>query len=159
MQGTMRTARSAVLALGLMFFGVLSAAAVTIPQSIESMTKESSDVVRGVVLSQQSQWNADHDYIYTTVKIRVAEAVKGSLAADREIEIFTPGGQVGDTGLFVEHAAVFTDGEEVVLFLGRSATFYEVTAWEQGKVTVENGTAVEKQMPLDTLINRIRAAQ
>ncbi len=159
MQGTLRTARSVMLTLGLLLLGVLPAAAVTVPQSIESMTKESSDIVRGTVVSQQSQWNADHDYIYTTVKVRVAEAVKGSLAADRVIEIFTPGGQVGDTGLFVEHAAAFTQGEEVVLFLGRHDTLYEVTAWEQGKVTVENGVAVEKQMPLDTLINRIRAAQ
>jgi len=159
MQGVIRVVQSAILGLILLLLGALSVAAVTIPQSIESMTKESSDVVRGVVMSQQSQWDANHQYIFTTVKVQVAEAIKGTLAVERQIEIFTLGGTVTDTTLTVEHAAEFADGQEVILFLGRGDNRYEVTAWEQGKVTIENGTAVEKRMPLDSLINQIKAAR
>ena len=158
MQGVIRGSRLVALSLSLLLTAALSAVAVVVPQSIETLTRESSDIVRGTVLSQQSQWDPSHQYIYTAIKVKVAEAVKGALAPDHIIEINTLGGTVDDTSLWVEHAAAFDDGQEVLLFLNRRDAAYEVTAWEQGKVTIENGAALEKGMSLDALINQIKAA-
>ncbi len=136
--------------------GVLGA---MIEQTIEQLSGNSNQIVRGDVIDMQSQWNSSHTIIYTTVVVRVSETLKGNLKIAEELTVFVPGGQVGDTGLAVEHAPQFQLDEEVLLFLNDSRGAVEVTSWEQGKYTIENGRVLEKQVAVTEFIRQIEAAE
>ena len=149
--------------LGVLFFCVclagITADAVIIPQSTVQLIENSSDVVRGKVISQNSQWNETHTSIYTEVTIEITEIVLGSVTKGAAISVYVPGGVVNDTGLRVEHAPEFKDGEDVILFLTELDNLYSVTSWEMGKFTVENANVVEKKQPVAEFINEIKAAK
>lgn len=133
--------------------------AAAVPQTTAELTANSSDVVRGEVLSLESQWNDDETFIFTIVTLRVDERYKGNVGIHSEVTILVPGGEVGEVGLGVEHAAKFEEGQEVIVFLrsiegGR----FSVTAWEQGKFTLENGQVKETQVPVASFEEEIRSA-
>lgn len=134
-----------------------SAFAVKIEQTTEQLVNNSSDVIRGKVVSTEAQWDDAHTVIFTEVSITVDELVLGSIEKGRTISVYVPGGQVGDTGLKVEHAAEFQAGEDVVVFLTPLKGIYGVTSWEMGKFTVQNGTVQEKNRPLTEFISEIKA--
>ncbi|MCH7948120.1 MAG: hypothetical protein IIC66_10020 [candidate division Zixibacteria bacterium] len=148
---------------GVLFFCVcilgITANAATIPQSTEQLVENSSDVIRGRVISQISQWNETHTTIYTDVTIEITEIVFGSVTKGATISVYVPGGIVNDTGLRVEHSPEFEDGEEVILFLTELDNLYSVTSWEMGKFRVENANVVEKNLPVSEFITEIKAAK
>ncbi len=137
----------------------ITANAATTPQSTEQLVENSSDVIRGRVISQISQWDETHVVIYTELTIKITEVVLGSVAKGATISVYVPGGIVNDTGLKVEHAPEFEDGEDVILFLTELDNLYSVTSWEMGKFRVENGNVVEKKLPVAEFINEIKAAK
>ena len=148
---------------GVLFFCVcilgITANAATIPQSTEQLVENSSDVIRGRVISQISLWNETHTMIYTDVTIEITETLLGSVAKGATISVYIPGGVVNDTGLRVEHAPEFEDGEDVILFLTELDNLYSVTSWEMGKFRVENSNVVEKNLPVSVFITEIKAAK
>ncbi len=147
-----------VLSFCLCILGI-TAKAVTIPQSTEQLVENSSDVIRGKVLSQISQWDETHTYIYTAVSIEITEILLGSATKGATISVYVPGGVVNDTGLRVEHAPEFKDGEDVILFLTELDNLYSVTSWEMGKFRIENANVVEKKLPVSEFISEIKAAK
>lgn len=152
-----------LLITGVLFFCVcilgLTANAVTIPQSTQQLVENSSDVIRGKVISQISQWDETHTYIYTDVTIEITEIVFGFVTKGATISVYIPGGIVNDTGLRVEHSPEFEDGEEVILFLTELDNLYSVTSWEMGKFRIENANVVEKKLPVSDFISEIKAAK
>lgn len=158
----MRSIQKSII-IGVLFFGGCiigsTADAITIPQSTEQLVENSSDVIRGKVISQISQWDDTHSVIYTEVTIEITEIVLGSVARGATISVYVPGGIVNDTGLRVEHAPEFEDGEEVILFLTELDNLYSVTSWEMGKFRVENARIVEKKLPVSEFITEIKAAK
>ena len=152
-----------IVITGVLFFCVcilgITANAATIPQSTEQLVENSSDVIRGRVISQISLWNETHTMIYTDVTIEITEILLGSVAEGATISVYVPGGIVSDTGLRVEHAPEFEDGEDVILFLTELDNLYSVTSWEMGKFRVENSNVVEKKLPVSEFITEIKAAK
>jgi hypothetical protein len=125
---------------------------VTLPQ----LTDQSSVIIGGKVLSKDSWWNSDKTLIFTTVKVRVDESLKGVVSPDDTISIMVPGGEIDGVGLGVEHAAQFEVGEEVILFLRPAEdSHYVVTAWEQGKLTIIDDRVEEKDDSVESVINQI----
>jgi len=149
------TMAAALTLLVCAFSGLVLAA--TIPQTTEQLVHNSSDVVRGNVISQKSQWDETHRFIYTEIQVKVTETVRGSLPKEGTIRVYAPGGVVNDTGLKVEHAPEFTNGEDVLLFLVENNGLYGVTSWEMGKFTVVNGNVREKNLPVVDFVNEIKA--
>jgi len=144
--------------LGLLYCSFSSSAlAVAIPQTTKQLVNNSSDVIRGKVTSTASRWNDAHTGIFTEVEIDISDIVLGSIEKGRTISVYVPGGVVGDTGLHVEHAAQFEEGEEVVVFLTQIQGRYGVTSWEMGKFTVQNGAVKEKNVPASEFINEIKS--
>ena len=152
-----------IIISGVLFFCFcilgLTVNAVTTPQSTEQLVENSSDVIRGKVLSQISHWNETHTSIYTEVTIEITEIVLGSVTKGATISVYIPGGVVNDTGLNVEHAPEFEDGEDVILFLTELDNLYSVTSWEMGKFRVENANVVKKKLPVSEFISEIKAAK
>ena len=136
-----------------------SASAVKVEQTTGQLVGNSSDVIRGNVLSAVSKWDEAHTTIFTEVEVEVSELVLGSIDKGRTIRIYVPGGKVGDTVLSVEHAAQFDKGEDVVVFLTQLEGIYGVTSWEMGKFTVQNGNLREKKQSAADFIAEIRKAK
>ncbi len=142
--------------LCLIFCCVGASYGIMIPQTIDQLVANSTDIVSGTVVDQQAQWNPTHEYIYTTVMLQIDARYKGGTADT--IVAYYPGGTVNDTTLSVEHAPTFVTGEDVIVFLDRVSSMYRVTSAEQGKYTVINMQIVEKQIPVSTFLEEVRQA-
>jgi hypothetical protein len=96
-------------------------------------------IVTGRVASLNSHWNSTHTTILTDVRILPERFAKGSVT--REVVVQVPGGEVGDIGLGVEDAPVFTVGERVTVNLvkGRDPGVFEVLGGEQGRSPASKG--------------------
>jgi hypothetical protein len=85
------------------------------------------------------RWTRDGGRIVTDVELTVAETWKG--AVPRTVVVMQPGGEVGELAQYVEGAATFAVGEEVVLFLEARGTRYTVAGMAQGRLKVERGAS------------------
>lgn len=114
---------------------LLLAATVRGPGDVASLTAAADAVVRGQVVRRSSGWGAGGGQIFTTVVLRPIETWKGAI--EREISVLVPGGEVGELSQTVQGAALFRDGEEVVVFLRRRAVgVYSVYQLSLGKFAV-----------------------
>jgi hypothetical protein len=106
------------LAIGLALLLLCSgtAQALTIPLSLSDLTELADTVVTGTVVSTSSNWNAEHNNIYTEVVIAVSDNLKGG-AGQKTVTIILPGGTVGEINQWVEDTPSFSVGESVGLFL------------------------------------------
>jgi hypothetical protein len=119
-----------------------AAGTLIVPQSVEQLTQTSDLVVRGTVSGQESRWSPDHRLIFTFVRLRVEEAIKGS--ATGEIVVRRSGGQVDGIGQRVFGTPEFTDGEHVIVFLLHlpvQTPIYVIQGMAQGKLTLQTDAA------------------
>ena len=129
-----------LLALSLISAGRPASALTVVPLTLEDMERLATDVFVGTVVSTRTAWDADHRTIETRVRIRVDQGVKGP--ARRRVTVVVPGGVVGDVGMRVPGAPVFTVGERVLMLAeatqsGRLRTL----GFFQGKMRVKRDAA------------------
>lgn len=94
-------------------------ASVVIAMSMEEMTTRSPLVIRGTVHRVDTQWAEGRTKIWTYSEVVVHETIKG--ASRTSVLVKQPGGVIGNIGERVSGAALFTPGEDVVLFLEPAA--------------------------------------
>jgi len=92
-------------------------------------TNLATHILVGEVKSIESRWEEPGPTIYSYVKIRVKECLKGSIE-DEEVTVKMLGGEVGDVGLIVSSESIFAVGEKVKVFL---------ELMESGEFTVVGG--------------------
>ena len=132
----MRKLLPSLLALALIAPAV-PAEALMIKAPPAALAKRADSVVRGRVVAVQSAWNEGHTTILTRVTVAVDEVWKGAVPLGQALALTLPGGEVGDTGIWVEDTPVFTPAEDVVLFLERDADGNaQVVAKAQGKFAI-----------------------
>jgi hypothetical protein len=123
---------------------LVQAAMVEVP--LKATTTQATEIVQGEVISQSSDWNPGYQTILTDVVVRVDESIKGSLSVGQTITIRIEGGEVGETGIWVEHQPRFRDAEEVLLFLRYDEEgHHAVQSLEQGMFTVFEEAAYDYQ--------------
>jgi hypothetical protein len=103
------------LGMCLFLMTALAAATTIIPMSVEKLTESSSHVLEGAALSTWSQWDAQHNLIYTYTRFQVSGAWKGQ--APSMVVVKQPGGTVGNTKERVYGVRYLRPGEHSVLFL------------------------------------------
>lgn len=119
-------------------------ASMAVELSVENMAINSAAIVSGRVINTESTWDEEGHKIFTRVYVRVQEDIKG--AAGRDIIVVEqPGGEVGDIGMKVQGAALFKNGEEVLLFLQSSGTNFKVMGLSQGKFSVYSEEPLRQQ--------------
>lgn len=125
--------------------------------TMPELTAGATAIARGHVADVVSQWNEERTTIYTYTTIVVADWLKGT--GPKAITIRTPGGQVGDIGLWVEDVPVFSKDQEVVTFVKPIAEepFMQVHGLFQGKFTVERGKVVESGLPVADFVNMVKS--
>lgn len=113
----------------------------------EPTTKNIADdtklIVHGRVEGITDPYKGDHDAVYHDVLIKPEEMFKNVIRADVNelltIEIY--GGKIDDVTYWSPGSAIFKEGEEVVVFLGKVDGFdkYYVSYGVYGKLIVEDG--------------------
>jgi hypothetical protein len=110
--------RRAVAGLTLAAWAMAAPAGATVvaPAELSELAAEARAIVHGRVLVTSAEWTADRRAIETFVTLAVETTVKGSAA--REVVFRVPGGQVGPYRSLMPGAPTFTEGDEIVVFLG-----------------------------------------
>ncbi|MFH0779055.1 MAG: hypothetical protein V2A71_10610 [Candidatus Eisenbacteria bacterium] len=81
----------------------------------EQLTAGAQSVAVADVVSIEPTWVGDGPFIMTYVTLSVREWVKG--VGPDEVTVVVRGGEIGDSGYWVEDEPVFRAGEQVVVFL------------------------------------------
>ena len=125
---------------------VFAAAMTLIPATAQSLLPEvtfdqiaqrSSQIVRGEVIEVRSYWLDNPRSIVTDVVVAPSEVFAGTLTPQSNITVQVPGGTVGTMTQWVEHAPIFREGEDVVLFLSeKGADRYRIRYHELGALRV-----------------------
>ncbi|MBO0720610.1 MAG: hypothetical protein J2P41_07300 [Blastocatellia bacterium] len=121
---------------------------------VEELTRISSDVFHGQVLSTEADWDAEHKHIYTSIRVRVDETLKGSLGRSEVVTVTQLGGVKDGKRTDYAGRPVFKPGETVVLFTKRGKNNdFIVVGLKQGKMTVD-GNMVRRDFSGITLVRR-----
>lgn len=115
------------------------------PMSTQQLTEQSTAVVLGTCEQMESYWADGNSKIFTRVKVRGQEYIKGNLGAEAEITV--PGGQIGNTIYEVTDMPVFRKGDEVLLFVWSHPTGKQmVIGGTQGKFSIETDKTTGKKV-------------
>lgn len=104
-----------------------------------------------------SQEDPETGFIYTDVVLDVETCMKISLNQST-ILVRTLGGTVGNLGMWTEDETSFTEGERVLLFLGRIELYgnaLHVIGGHQGKYILQNGMATNKDHSRNTTLEEL----
>jgi hypothetical protein len=131
--------RGATLAAALVL-AAPALASLAVPVSVEDLARSSDAVVRGRVVKLTARRSNDGSRIFTYAEVEPTAVWRGSAPA--RVTVVVPGGVVGDIGERVDGAPTFSEGEEVVLFVGKLGGHeFQVHGMAQGKFAVAKGQA------------------
>lgn len=97
-----------------------SDATIVVPVADTALTQQASDIVIGKIVDLHSTWDENHEHIFTQIKLRVGEVLKGDVRT-HSLTVTQHGGIVGDVESWIDGNPQFTVGEKVLLFLARKA--------------------------------------
>lgn len=110
-------------------------AAQVVSMDLQELSKNAEVIAVGRCTETSSAWNAEGTHIYTTITIQVSQYLKGFLGP--QIQFRQLGGKVGEEHLRVPGMPIFSNEEQVIVFLARDkAGRYQVLTAEQGKFSV-----------------------
>lgn len=172
--------RRILLACCAAFLAAITASATSLVRlSLEQLTEASSAVLQGHVISQTSQWNAQHTEIITLTTLAVDQNLKGNTADVVTVEQL--GGTVGRLRVAVPGTMHFYPQARYELFLERSpsnASHFLLVGMRQGACRIftdptthqerviapargayrESANSGAEVMPLDQFQQRVQSA-
>ena len=95
--------------------GASLSATTLVPADFAQMARESELIVRGTVVSVQSQMAGPRQTIESVITLSVADTLKGTARAQTVFRV--PGGRAGRVRRVMVGAPEFQAGDEVILFL------------------------------------------
>ncbi|HYP25476.1 MAG TPA: matrixin family metalloprotease [Blastocatellia bacterium] len=102
--------------LAALFFARSTEATTAVMLTDEELITSSRVILIGEVKSAKARWDSDRQNIYTYVKVRVSEVIKGQVQSER-IVFKQLGGAVGDESSVIFGAPEYKAGQQVLLFL------------------------------------------
>ena len=142
-----RPALQAITVLFALFiFAKPSAATTAVLLTDEQLATSSRVILIGEIQSLKSQWDADHQNIYTYVKVHVSRTLKGELKSE-EVVFKQLGGSVGDDITVIFGAPTYVVGQRVLLFLdtAKDGTL-RIAHLFQGKYDILEDLAIGKTL-------------
>jgi hypothetical protein len=134
------TTVKALLSLALLASALPAAGSVATPLSVEELARASDAVVRGRVVKVTARRSSDGKRISTYAEVEADSVWRGT--APSRFTVVARGGVVDGIGEKVFGAPTFAQGEDVVVFLGKTdGSYYRVRGLAQGKFSVANGQA------------------
>jgi hypothetical protein len=130
-----------ILLLFLIIFSIFSSysiAGIHEKQDIPRMVQRSDLIIRGKVISTESQWKEDSRgrHIYTSVTVKILDKIKGNIKDDAFV-FEVVGGIVDDIGEVVSDTPAFEVDEDSILFLGGDPL--AIQHGINGKIPIYNG--------------------
>lgn len=111
------------------------------------LTREAKAVQVGKVTSAWSSWDPEKRMVYTYVKFKVDQTLKGQ--PQQEILIRQPGGRAGGIGMVVHGVANFRTGERALVFLKHDADGApSLVGMAQGKFRIYRSAVTGEEMAL-----------
>jgi hypothetical protein len=148
-----------LLAAAALFIALSSQATIMQRLEIEELTRSSTDVFHGQILSTETYWNAEHTRIYTGVRVRINEPFKGAARRGETIKVVQLGGEKDGVKMDYAGRPEFAAGESVVLFTTRNRNSeLTVVALKQGKMRVEGPNVIRDFSGL-TLLDGVKAGK
>jgi len=126
-----------------------------IKMEVEDLTEEADVILIGKVTEITT--HGGERMIYRRVEVEVERYLKNPLDSP-EVFIRVLGGQIGETGVWVEDQPSFDVGERVLVFIyEESGGAYQVVGGPQGKYTLTEGSAkgIGPEINEDALVNKI----
>ena len=116
--------------------------ATTVPKiELPEMVFKADAIIDGHVDSIYSEWDAEKKLIFTYISVRIDESLKGG--SSRSLLIKQLGGRVGGLDMNVAGMPLFSEGEQVLLFLRQqTGSTYEVVGLNQGRYQIIQNVAV-----------------
>ena len=152
-----RPALQAIAVLIALFIFVKPSTATTaVLLTDEQLAASARVIVVGEVMSLKSQWDGEHQNIYTYVKVHISRTIKGELKSD-QIVFKQLGGRVGEASTVIFGAPAYQAGQRVLLFLDTATNgTLRVAHLFQGKYDILNDqssgkTLVERKIDHDTV--------
>jgi hypothetical protein len=99
----------------LSYAGLANATTVVVPED-KDLVISARAIITGRIIDISCGMDSSHNMVYTYVKVRVNEVIKGSITT-REIVLKEPGGQIGDHYSVVPGSPQFNRGDDVLLYL------------------------------------------
>jgi len=122
--------------------------------AVEDLTRRSSDVFYGQVISIETYLNADRRHVYTRISVRIDETFKGSLSRSQVVTVTQLGGEKDGVRSDYLGRAEFSEGETLVLFTTRvKNNNLIVVGLKQGKMNVVGGE-VKRDLSGITFVER-----
>lgn len=152
-----------LMAVAALFVALSSQATIMQRLEIEELTRNSSDVFHGQIISTETYWNPEHTRIYTAAHLRINESFKssnnGATKRGNLVKVVQLGGEKDGVRMDYAGRPEFTAGESVVLFATRNRNNeLTVVALKQGKMHVEGQTVIRDFSGL-TLLNGTKAGK
>ncbi|MCF6149141.1 MAG: hypothetical protein E3K37_10835 [Candidatus Kuenenia sp.] len=159
---------------------ITNAQAIVTGLSTEELTKSSHAVITGTVEDVQSYWSNDRKTIFTSATIKLTEIIRGNIIQNT-ITVEYEGGEVEGIGLKISDMATLNKGEKILLFLktakskrteqkenvfrivGRAQGKYFIDkngiAKKSGFTTINRKEVIDNNIPIETLIDRIKGVK
>ncbi|UCF42245.1 MAG: IPT/TIG domain-containing protein [Planctomycetota bacterium] len=152
-----RVVRVALFLIILSGFSSYAVANIQEKRDIAEMAERSGLIIRGKVISTESQWKEDSRgrHIYTSVTVRILDKIKGNIKDDA-VAFEVVGGIVGDIGEVVSGTAVFGVDEEVIVFLGGEPL--TIQHGTNGKILIYDGRVYRDglEVTVDSFIESLK---
>ncbi len=110
---------------------------------VEELSRLSTEVFHGQIVSTKVYWDEQHTRIYTAVRVQINESFKGAAKRGQIVTITQLGGELDGMRLDYAGRPAFNIGEAVVLFAkpGRNQDLI-VVGLKQGKLRVIGDEAI-----------------
>ncbi len=129
--------------------------------SVDDMVEKSTSIVRARVLSSEGELR--NGSIFTHYRVLIQENWKGHFAANKQTDLYVPGGLANGMRQSIPGAPVLENGDEYVLFvwagasgrnqiIGLSQGLFSLVPQEDGSIQLERPGA--KEMILDAKTGR-----
>jgi hypothetical protein len=93
-----------------------------IPKDIVERVNLSEHIFEGKVILSTSYWNARHDFIYTSITVKIDKIFKGNLTCGT-VELILLGGRVGDVSIELDHNLLLSRGSRGPIANSHTQTF------------------------------------
>ena len=124
------------------FFPIIFAHSQSVEFSLQELCNESTDILIAKPISYTTFQSDNKNHIYTNIKFKVIETIKGRFITDDNFEMLVYGGKLNGITKFVVDAPSYTIGEESILFLRENRVketlriFFTVAGGIQGKYNI-----------------------
>ncbi len=138
----------------------VSSASFVVAKTVEDMSQESTEIVQGLVESQE--FKNEKGRFLTLTHIRVERGWKGRVEAGGVVTVVTPGGTSGKYSQHVPGAPRFQKGSTVLLFLwaAKQSEPYRVYGLSQGVFRIQEEAAglyaISDRRDLNRLVEETR---